>query len=74
MVEFPYGDSNDKPGRPVQEVIDEFVNSADRENPPRAVIVLGGIASGKTTHRKQEYARGYTYFPSEEVGLFSDLS
>jgi dephospho-CoA kinase len=36
---------------------------------PRAVILMGGIASGKTTLRKQKYSRGYVLIDAGDMFL-----
>lgn len=39
---------------------------------PRAVILMGGVAAGKTTIRKQKYSQGYVLIDAAQI--FLDLS
>jgi hypothetical protein len=38
-------------------------------NPPKAVILMGGVATGKTTLRKQQYSSGYVVIDAGEIFL-----
>jgi hypothetical protein len=38
-------------------------------NPPKAVILMGGVATGKTTLRKQQYNSGYVVIDAGEIFL-----
>jgi chloramphenicol 3-O-phosphotransferase len=51
--------------------IDSFFDdsSLPENETPRLVIVMGGPASGKTTHRKARYATGYVLVDAAEVFL-----
>ncbi len=37
------------------------------ENPPKFVIFMGGVGSGKTTNRRRDYAIGYVHFEFGEI-------
>jgi hypothetical protein len=51
--------------------VDSFFDdsSLSGNETPRLVIVMGGPASGKTTHRKARYATGYVVVDAAEVFL-----
>ena len=51
--------------------VDSFFDdsSLPGDETPRLVIVMGGPASGKTTHRKARYATGYVLVDAAEVFL-----
>jgi hypothetical protein len=51
--------------------VDSFFedSSLSGDETPRLVIVMGGPASGKTTHRKERYATGYVLVDAAEVFL-----
>jgi hypothetical protein len=38
-------------------------------NPPEAVILMGGVGTGKTTLRKQQYSSGYVLIDAGEIFL-----
>ncbi len=44
-------------------------SSLSGDEPPRLAIVMGGPASGKTTHRRARYATGYVLVEAAEVFL-----
>ena len=46
-----------------------FDESSKSSLQPTAVILMGGIASGKTTLRKQKYSRGYALIDAGDVFL-----
>jgi chloramphenicol 3-O-phosphotransferase len=44
-------------------------SSLSGDDPPRLAIVMGGPASGKTTHRKARFATGYVLVDAADVFL-----
>ncbi|RYH37456.1 MAG: hypothetical protein EON54_19250 [Alcaligenaceae bacterium] len=58
----------------LQALIDSRLASAldCSSSPPCAVIVLGPIAAGKTTHRKRHYGSGHVHIDSADI--FHELS
>lgn len=51
----------------IGEVAKPFWEKGVSENPPKFVIFMGGVGSGKTTIRRQEYATGYVHFEFGEI-------
>lgn len=51
----------------VGEVSKRFSENGVSENPPKFVIVVGGVGSGKTTMRRQTYSTGYVNFEFGEI-------
>ena len=50
------------------ELIDSFFdNSQPNQEAPRAVIIMGGVGSGKTTMRKNEFASGYVQIDGSDI-------
>lgn len=57
----------------IHEVVDSFLKKGDQGNPPKFVILMGPIASGKTTIRREKYADGYVLVDSGELSdIFSE--
>lgn len=51
----------------IGEVAKPFWEKGVSENPPKFVIFMGGVGSGKTTMRRREYATGYVHFEFGEI-------
>jgi hypothetical protein len=51
----------------VGEIARSFWERGISEDPPKFVIVMGGIAAGKTTIRRHHYERGYVHFDYGEI-------
>jgi len=51
----------------IGEIARPFWEKSISENPPKFVIFMGGVGSGKTTIRRQEYATGYVHFEFGEI-------
>lgn len=51
----------------IAEAIRPFVESGASDTPPKFVVLMGGVAAGKTTIRKAQYTGGYTNFEYGEV-------
>lgn len=49
------------------EIAEPFWERGISENPPKFIVFMGGVGSGKTTIRKQEYATGYVHFECGEI-------
>lgn len=45
----------------------QFLENGISENPPKFVIFIGGVGSGKTTIRRQKFANGYVNFEFGEI-------
>lgn len=52
---------------PILKLVETFVEKGASETPPKFVVFTGGIASGKTTIRRQRYANGYVNFDFGDV-------
>jgi hypothetical protein len=46
-----------------------FHDASAAGNPPKAVILMGAVATGKTTLRKQQYSSGYVLIDAGEIFL-----
>jgi hypothetical protein len=46
-----------------------FHDASAAGNPPKAVILMGGVATGKTTLRKQQFSTGYVLIDAGEIFL-----
>ena len=46
-----------------------FHDASAVDSPPEAVILMGGVAVGKTTLRKQQYSSGYVLIDAGEIFL-----
>src|SRR3989344_4440071 len=44
-----------------------FVDKGTSENPPKFVIIMGGVASGKTTLRRRDYSRGFVHVDPGDI-------
>lgn len=53
----------------IGEIAKPFWEKGLSENPPKFVIFMGGVASGKTTIRRQQFANGYVHFDFGEIHL-----
>ena len=55
----------------VGEEVEKFIDdtSISSSVSPEIVLIMGGVAVGKTTHRKQNYSSGYVVIDSAEVFL-----
>lgn len=51
----------------IRKIVDLFLEKGLSVNPPQFVIITGGIASGKTTLRRQKYSDGYVNFEFGEI-------
>jgi hypothetical protein len=51
----------------IRKIVDLFLEKGISGNPPQLVILTGGVASGKTTLRRQKYADGYVNFEFGEI-------
>jgi len=51
----------------ISELAKLFWEKGISENPPKLVIFMGGVGSGKTTIRKQKYSTGYVHFEFGEI-------
>lgn len=57
-------ESNDELSR----VVDSFFdNGSKTQSPPRAVIVMGGVGSGKTTLRRNKLAENYVQIDGSDI-------
>jgi len=54
-------------GQEVEKFFDETSNPSS--HPPEIVLIMGGVAVGKTTYRKQNYSTGYVVIDSVDVFL-----
>jgi len=48
-------------------VAESFLNKGVVGNPPKFVMVVGVVGSGKTTFRRQKFSEGYVNFESGEI-------
>ena len=53
----------------IGEISRPFWERGTSGNPPKFVVLMGGIASGKTTTRREKYAVGYVNFDFGEIHL-----
>lgn len=51
----------------IGEIAKPFWENGLSENPPKIVILMGGVGSGKTTIRRQKYSKGYVNFDFGEI-------
>jgi len=51
----------------IRKIVDLFLEKGISGNPPQLVILTGGVASGKTTIRRQKYTDGYVNFEFGEI-------
>lgn len=51
----------------IGEIAKPFWENGLSENPPKLVVFMGGVGSGKTTIRKQQFASGYVHFDFGEI-------
>lgn len=51
----------------VGNVIDNYLQKGEQDNPPKFIAITGPIASGKTTIRKEKYPTGYVLIDSGEL-------
>jgi hypothetical protein len=49
------------------EFVEKNVALGDASDPPRFVIISGGVGVGKTTHRKDKYSKGWVLVDAGEV-------
>jgi len=74
----PFADTEDEPDSDCVQEEEEFELSSEvhryfdpsslpANGKPTAVILMGGIAAGKTTVRKQEYSKGYVLVDAAEI-------
>lgn len=49
------------------EIAKPFWEKGESQNPPQLVILTGGVASGKTTMRRQKFSDGYVQFEYGDV-------
>lgn len=50
-------------------IAESFCEKGVSENPPKFVILTGGVGSGKTTIRRKDYNKGYVNFDFGEILL-----
>lgn len=51
----------------IGEVARSFWENGESGTPPQFVVFMGGVGSGKTTIRRQQFAKGYVHFDSGEI-------
>ena len=51
----------------VGETVKPFWENGLSESPPKLIIFMGGVGSGKTTIRRQKYSKGYVNFDFGEI-------
>lgn len=51
----------------IQKVTGPIIKNGASETPPKFVIFMGGVGSGKTTIRRQQYGSGYVHFDAGEI-------
>ena len=51
----------------IDEITKPILDKGISENPPKFVIFMGGVGSGKTTTRRQQFTNGYVHFDSGEI-------
>ena len=51
----------------IGEIAKPFWEKGATGNPPKFVMVMGGVGAGKTTVRRQQYADGYVHFDIGEI-------
>lgn len=51
----------------IGETVKSFWENGLSENPPKFVLVMGGVGSGKTTIRRQQFGKGYVNFDIGDV-------
>src|SRR3990167_2794191 len=51
----------------ITEIAETFLKLGISGNPPKLVILTGGVGSGKTTIRRQKYSKGYVNFDFGEI-------
>jgi hypothetical protein len=51
----------------IGEIAKSFWQNCPSEHPPKFVIMMGGVGSGKTTVRRQRYSSGYVNFDYTEI-------
>jgi hypothetical protein len=53
--------------RRIEEVIDSFLRKGRQDNPPKFVVLAGGVGSGKSTVRREKYSEGYVLIDAGEL-------
>jgi hypothetical protein len=51
----------------VGEIARPFWENGKSDNPPKFVIIMGGVGSGKTTERKQKFSDGFVNFEFGDI-------
>lgn len=51
----------------ISEVAQSFVEKGASDKPPRFIILMGGIGSGKTTLRRKNYGNGFVHFEPGDI-------
>lgn len=51
----------------IGEIIKPFWENGVSEDPPKFVMVMGGVGAGKTTIRRQQFGKGYVNFDIGDV-------
>ena len=51
----------------IGEIAKPILERGISENPPKFVMFMGGVGSGKTTIRRQQFASGYVHFDVGEI-------
>lgn len=69
---LPYADVNNLPGVSAREVVDTFLAVGGPNKAPTAVLLIGPIASGKTTMRHERY--GATHVALDPADIYFALT
>lgn len=57
----------DKELKEIENVAESFLEESDYGNPPQLVIFTGGVASGKTSLRRQNFSKGFVHVDYGDV-------
>lgn len=53
----------------VAAVVKNIFTACKPEDPPKFVIIMGGVGAGKTTLRREKYGRNYVHYDFDEICL-----
>ena len=67
MNDYKITNFNEEEYRKILNITELFCEKGASENPPKFVILTGGVGSGKTTIRRKDYGKGYVNFDFGEI-------
>ena len=53
----------------LSKIADEFLQKGETSEKPQLILILGGVAAGKSTLRKQKYDNGYVFVDAGAIYL-----